>query len=341
MIALNELRDAAEKAFPRDKLAPERDKSWHQVAELGWLMIELGEADGGLGLGPEAVAAILFEQGRVLSTAPLIPALLGLKAIAASGLADRQDWIERICGGEYVPLNLLPARVETVADGALSGTVSGMFEADMASHVLAGLPGMYVLIPLESAGVRVTERPLWDESRRMFDVELSGFKPDRALILAQGDAAKALHDLISPAAQLALAADALGGANAVLDLTIDYLKLRKQFDRPLALFQALKHRVADCKVRIAAAEALLWERAGQADLTPVEAGALKALATQVYADVAEEAIQLHGGIGLTQEHPCHRFLKRAFLNRTLCGDGDHWNEQAGRAALASMTEQQG
>ena len=135
-----------------------------------------------------------------------------------------------------------------------------------------------------------------------------------------------------------LAADALGGANAVLDLTIDYLKLRKQFDRPLALFQALKHRVADCKVRIAAAEALLWERAGQADLTPVEAGALKALATQVYADVAEEAIQLHGGIGLTQEHPCHRFLKRAFLNRTLCGDVDHWTEQAGRDALAAMMD---
>jgi alkylation response protein AidB-like acyl-CoA dehydrogenase len=120
-------------------------------------------------------------------------------------------------------------------------------------------------------------------------------------------------------------------------MTIDYLKLRKQFDRPLALFQALKHRVADCKIRIAAAEALLWARAGQADLSPVEAGALKALATQVYAEVAEEAIQLHGGIGLTQEHPCHHFLKRALLNRTLSGDGDHWNERAARVALAAMT----
>ena len=124
----------------------------------------------------------------------------------------------------------------------------------------------------------------------------------------------------------------------MLDLTVDYLKLRKQFDRPLALFQALKHRVADLKVKIAAAEALLWQRAGQADLSPVEAGALKALATQTYAEVGEEAIQLHGGIGLTQEHPCHLYLKRAFLNRTLCGDGDHWNEQAGRAALTTTTD---
>ena len=338
MIALDELRDAAEKAFPRDRLLPDRAKSWQQVAELGWLMVELSEADGGLGLGPEATTAILFEQGRVLSTAPLIPALLGLRAIAASSLQDRLGWIERICGGEYVPLNLLPAKVEAEADGTVSGTLAGVFEADMASHALAGLPGMVVLIPLDAAGVAVIERPLWDESRRLFDVELSGFMPDPALILAQGDAARALHDLISSAAQLALAADALGGANAALDLTVDYLKLRKQFDRPLALFQALKHRVADLKVKIAAAEALLWARAGQADLTPVQAGALRALATQVYAEVAEEAIQLHGGIGLTQEHPCHLFLKRAFLNRTLCGDGDHWNEQAGRAALAAMTD---
>ncbi len=336
MIDLQELRDAAEKAFPRDALLPERDKAWPQVAELGWLMIELAEDDGGLGLGAEATAAILFEQGRVLSTAPLIPALLGLKAIAASGLADKADWIERICGGEYVPLNLLPAQVAADASGALTGTIPGVFEADLSSHVIAGLPDCYVLIPLDAAGVTITERPLWDESRRLFDFELSGFVPE--LVLAEGDAAKALHDLISPAAQLALAADALGGANAVLDLTIDYLKLRKQFDRPLALFQALKHRVADCKIKLAAAEALLWARASQPSLTPAEAGALKALATQVYAEIAEEAIQLHGGIGLTQEYPCHHFLKRAFLNRTLCGDVDHWTQATGRAALAAHTE---
>jgi alkylation response protein AidB-like acyl-CoA dehydrogenase len=339
MIALDELRAAAEKAFPRDALLPPRDPSWRQIAELGWLLIELDEASGGLGLGPAASTAILFEQGRVLASAPLIPALLGLHAIAASpALAGRQGWIERICGGDYVPLNMLPARVAETAQGALSGTLGGVFEADMARHVVAGLAGMYLLIPLDAPGVTVTERPLWDESRRMFDIELSGFVPDPQLILASGDRARALHDRISPAAQLALAADALGGATALLDLTIEYLKLRRQFDRPLALFQALKHRVADCKVRIAAAEALLWARAGQSQLSPLQAGALKALATQVYAAVAEEAVQLHGGIGLTQEHPCHRFLKRAFLNRTLCGDADYWDEQAGRAALTAASE---
>ena len=208
----------------------------------------------------------------------------------------------------------------------------------MARHIVAGLPGLYLLIPLDAPGVHVTEHQLWDESRRLFDVELSGFTPDPQLILAADDAASALHDRVSPAAQLALAADALGGATAVLALTIDYLKMRKQFDRPLALFQALKHRIADLKTQITAAEALLWARVGQANLTPVQAGALKALATRVYAAVAEEAVQLHGGIGLTQEHPCHHFLKRAFLNRALCGHPDYWDEQAGRFALATLTD---
>ena len=337
MIDLDELRDAAQKAFPRDRLMPAREESWRKVVDLGWLMIELDEADGGLGLGPMASAAIVFEQGRVLSCAPLIPALLGLRAIAGSpALAARPDWIERICSGEYVPANLLPAAVQRDGTGAWSGVIGGVFEADMAQHVIAVLPDTVLLVPVAAPGVQVRERPLWDESRRMFDIELAGFVPDPAHLLAQGEAARALDEQIACAAQLTLAADALGGANALLDLTVDYLNLRKQFDRPLAMFQALKHRIADCKIQIAAAEALLWSRGAQAELALVDAGALKAMASEVYARVAEEAIQLHGGIGLTQEYPCHRYLKRAFLDRTLCGSVDHWQEQAGRAALQRL-----
>ncbi len=334
VITLTELRDAATKAFPRDTLSPPRDASWKQVAELGWLMIELSEEQGGLGLGRDALAAIVFEQGRVLSTAPLTPALLGLKVIAACReLPNQQDWIERICGGDYVPLHLLPAKVEAGADGMFSGTISGVFEADMAAHIVVGLPDRYLIIPIAAPGVKLVEQPLWDESRRLFDVELANYEPDPALTLATGDGAKAIHDSVSPSAQLSLAADALGGANAIFEMTVEYLKIRKQFDRPLAMFQALKHRVADLKIALASAEALLWARAGQVDVTPTQIGAMKALAVQTFVTVAEEAIQLHGGIGLTQEHPCHRFLKRAMLGRVLCGSVDHWEEAAGRQLL--------
>jgi alkylation response protein AidB-like acyl-CoA dehydrogenase len=336
MIELNELTDAAQKAFPADKLSPARDASWGLVAEMGWLMVRVPEEDGGLGLGREASTAIHYEMGRVLSTAPLIPAQLGLQAVIASeGLTNRAEWIERLSAGEYAPLHMLPAKLTAGAGAAISGTISGVFDADMAVAVVAKLPDAYALVPLDAEGVSLVERTIWDPSRRLFDVVLDGFKPDPANTLAEGDAVKALHDALSPEAHVALAADCLGGAAAALYMTVEYVKMRRQFDRPLAMFQALKHRAADLKTRIVAAEALLWNRARDEAATLTQLGSLKTLAAEVYQFVTEEAIQFHGGIGLTDEHQCHLFMKRAMLNLQLCGSADLWKERAGREALAA------
>lgn len=332
MIDLSELRDAAQQLFPADVLMPPRDESWRQVAELGWLMLDLPEELGGLALGREAVATILLEMGKALPGAPLAPALLGLQALAAApALAAQAEWIERICGGAYVPLNLLAAQVERTGD-RLNGTVPGVFEADMASHVLAGMGDLYALIPLDAPGVTLVEQPLWDESRRLFDLRLDNVQLAPDLIVAEGSAARALHDQLAITAQMALAADCLGAAQALLAMTIEYLGMRRQFDRPLAMFQALKHRVADMKVALSGAEALFWNRLA-GNPTPLEMSAMKAHCARVARDIAEEAIQLHGGIGLTQEHACHRFFKRLFLNCQLCGGIEHWEQQVGRAAL--------
>lgn len=334
MIELSVLRDAAQKAFPAGQLTPPRDESWKLAAEMGWLLIELTEDQGGLELGRAGAAAIHYELGHVLPALPLAPALLALKGIAAStALANRDDWIERICGGEYIPLNMLAGSVTLNAAGALDGMVHGVFEADMARHVLVASAGRYDLIPLDAAGVSVVERPIWDQSRRLFDIHLDGYAPSSGLVVAMGEGAAALDDLIAPSAQLAIAADSLGGAHAVFAMTVQYLKTRRQFDRPLAMFQALKHRVANLKAKLDAADALFWSRANDASST-VELGALKAHCTAVYRDVVEDAIQLHGGIGLTEEYPCHLFLKRAMLNCQLCGSIDHWEAVAGQQVLA-------
>jgi alkylation response protein AidB-like acyl-CoA dehydrogenase len=332
MITLSELRDSAHKAFPADALAPDREESWKRVTELGWLMIGLPEDKGGLGLGHEAEAAIHFEMGRVLSRAPLISAMLGLQAVAASTvLPDAAGWIERLCTGGYAPLHLLPANVE--GDAVLTGRIPGIFDADMASHVVAALPGRYVLIPLDDPAVRMVEQPIWDATRRLFDIELDAFTP--RLILAKGDAATALHDQLAASAQLGVAADALGGAAAALAMTVDYLGMRKQFDRPLAMFQALKHRCADLRVLTSASEALFWSLARRPDAGNTAFGAMKTHATEAYQTVTEEAIQLHGGIGLTEEHACHLLFKRAMLNHQLCGSADFWHEARGRDMLMS------
>jgi alkylation response protein AidB-like acyl-CoA dehydrogenase len=334
MIERAELHDAAQKAFPADKLKPAREASWPLIAEMGWLLLPLPEDAGGLGLGRDASAAIHFELGKVLSTAPLIPALQAVQALgAASGLADQAGWIERATAGELITTSLLPGGV-TLSDGKLSGTLSAVPDADMAGHVLVLAPGLAALVPVDGTGVSLAEKPLWDKSRRLFDVTLSDVATN--LVIAEGAAADALADRLAGELALALAADSLGGANAALDMSVEYLKTRKQFDRPLAMFQALKHRCADLKVLVAGAEALLWSRTVDAEASVTDLGALKALASDVYRMVAEEAIQLHGGIGLTEEHDCHLFMKRAMLNLQLGGSADAWREKAGRQALAAF-----
>ena len=335
MIELSELQGAAQKAFPAGQLRPARDAAWQLAAEMGWLMMPVPEDAGGLGLGREATAAILFEMGRVLGTAPLIPALLTVQALgSATELADKQGWIERACGGEYIAMNLDRATISLSPDNVLNATLPAVPEADMASHTLVFGPGFCALVPLDAPGVSVTERVLWDESRRLFDVTVSGHRLDPGMFVARGEAAFDIANRLRRELVLAVAADSLGGASACLDMAVEYLKTRRQFDRPLAMFQALKHRCADLKVQLGAAEALLWSRAGDGKATTPDIGAMKALASDVYRMIAEEAIQLHGGIGLTQEHDCHLFMKRAMLNVQLGGDLDHWREAAGRQALA-------
>lgn len=338
MIERAELHDAAQKAFPADQLKPDRAESWKLIAEMGWLLLPLPEDAGGLGLGRDASAAIHYELGKALATAPLLPALLTVQALAAAdNMADQGDWIERLTAGELVTTNLLPGDVALTNPGALwlNGTLPAVPDADMATHILVSTGGILALVPLDGDGVTVAERPLWDESRRLFDVTLANHAVAPGLIVARGDKAQAIAERLEGELQLALAADCLGGAAAALAMTIEYLKTRKQFDRPLAMFQALKHRCADLKVQVVAAEALLWKRATDDGASLVDLGALKALASDVYRMVAEEAIQLHGGIGLTEEHPIHLFMKRAMLNLQLGGSLDHWRERAGRQALTA------
>ncbi|WP_165189658.1 acyl-CoA dehydrogenase family protein [Caulobacter soli] len=315
-----ELRDATRKAFGAAGLAPALDTSWNTVTEMGALMMAVPEDLGGLGLGREAVGVIHTELGRTLAPGPAIAQMLVIEALcAADGLAGRQDLLDRAIAGEIMTASL--ARAD--AWGALTAVP----DADRASHVLVVGEGRVSLVPLE--GAAITARETWDRTRRLFDVRPTA----DGLVLAQGAAATALAGRLEAQMLLALAGDCLGGADAILELTIEYLGTRRQFDRPLALFQALKHRVADMKTWLSAAEALFWNRATDAAAGVAELGALKAHAASVYRAITEDAVQLHGGIGLTMEHHCHLFLKRATLNATLGGDADYWEEQAGRAAL--------
>lgn len=313
----DELRDSARQAFGSAGLMPNAEDSWANLAEMGWFMMTVPDHLGGLGLEAEAAAVIHYELGRALVPGSAIAQMLVGQALSgADGMDGRDTLLAAAMTGQRMTTSLALSR-----QGSLLRCVP---DADLASHVLVVDASRVALCPIHAA----THQATWDDSRRLFDVE-----PGDGFTLAEGAAASALAGELQASMLLGLAADSLGGADAVLAMTIDYLKTRRQFDRPLALFQALKHRVADMKTWLAGADALLWSgAAGTANV--ITAGAIKSHAATAYRRIAEEAIQLHGGIGLTSEYPCHLFLKRAFLNCALGGDSDHWDEQVGRRALA-------
>lgn len=348
-VDVNELRDSARQVLAGLGLAAEEHGAWTQIAELGWLMIAVPEALGGLGMGLVGACALHLELGRSVATVPFMPALLAIEAISRSVLADREDWLERLTSGEaYVaaPLVDCELRVQRDATGAwrLSGTAQAVQCADRASHVLAWSSdaACVAVVPLSQAGVLIEETPTWDTTRRLFAVGFTDVALDPGLTLATGEPARALAAQLAVSRDFALAAEAVGGAAALLDMTVDYLQTRQQFGRPLALFQALKHRCADLKALAEGASALLSDSLAKhgvhadSDAPTREAElagmAAKQLACAAYAAVAEEALQLHGGIGMTSEHACHLFLKRAMLDEHL-GRGPDRTEQQLAATL--------
>jgi alkylation response protein AidB-like acyl-CoA dehydrogenase len=308
-LSRTELQDAARQAFGAGGLVPDPATSWSLLTDMGFFGLTVPQASGGLGLGAGALSALHYELGRALVPGPAIPHMLVIEALAACGL---ESLLERALAGDKMTIGHFAC------------------DADQASHVLVGGEAGIYLVPTNS--ITLSPHRTWDETRRLF----APIDSRDGQLIADGPAGAGLAESLKKRLCAMLAADSLGGADALLALTIDYLKTRTQFDRPIAMFQALKHRVADLKAAVVGAEALLWSCAGSGETTLVQFGALKAHATRVYRKVAEEAIQLHGGIGLTQEHHCHLFLKRAMLNSALGGDADYWDEITGREALTRL-----
>jgi len=333
-----ELQESARRVLDGAGLAADEAKTWPQIVELGWLLVAVPEELGGLGLGLTAASALYTEIGRGLAAIPYLPAMLSIDAVCHSGLADREIWVERLAGGENYVATPLAAALLSAEKGGVTGTLSAVPSADKASHVLLMAADQVALLPLAQSGVKVTARQTWDKTRRLFDIRLEAVAIDEELVLARGEAAAALVRRLSTHRDFALAADAVGGASALLERTVEYLQTRRQFARPLALFQAIKHRCADLKTIIAAAEALLVDSLGRIEDPGDEAAALmakqaKSLACSTYFHVTEEGIQLHGGIGVTAEHPCHLFLKRAMLDAQLGAPGDSYARDIAAAIL--------
>lgn len=352
-IDLGDLRDAIRQvlrehpgpidAIPGEEGAPMDRALWSTMAELGWLGLGIDEAQGGLGLGMAHLGVLFEELGGVLAAVPAMQSSIAAEAIAAHGSETAKAKIlPAIVAGETVATIALAGRALPVwQDGTVSGVVEHVpFAADADLLLLPVRVGdEIVLAPVDSnaSGVSCEKRLVSDLTRQLGTVRLDFVAvPEADLLRPRANGWEALGDRIA----VALACDAIGGAAEILARTVDYLGIREQFGRPIGSFQALKHRAASWKVLLEASTALVRQAASALAGADEDASALassaKFYACDTYAAICEDAIQLHGGIGFTWEHPCHLFLKRAKLNQMLGGSSTEHKERVARLAFADM-----
>jgi alkylation response protein AidB-like acyl-CoA dehydrogenase len=325
-----------------------------KMAEQGWTGLLIPEAHGGLGLKMLDMALLLEEMGRAVVPGPFIfsSILFTLALVQGGTTAQKKSWLPRLASGEAVgALVFLEAgdrldaagvtlKVKKSRDGyTLSGTKMFVPFAAVADVLLVavrtsgrGEAGIsLLLVEREIPGVTIEPLEIFDQTRRVYEVEFKNVVvPKTALVGREGQGWKILARLLD-AACVALAADSLGGAQKALEMAVEYTKMRTQFNRPIASFQALKHLAAEMASEIEPARALVWYAAHAFDTRPREASRAASLAkarlSDVYSRTTNRAVQMHGGIGFTWEHDMHFWFKRAKWNEFAFGDATFHRER--------------
>jgi alkylation response protein AidB-like acyl-CoA dehydrogenase len=336
------LRDSAVRFFAaagpkvarglRDKELGFAPAALQQAGGLGWLGMLVPAGAGGAALGLTELALVLQQAGRGLACEPI-----GLVAVAAAALSQNgaHPMLAPVTAGTAVVVPalqesafgddpLVPRTRAMGRNGTLRLTGSKMFVcADGADGFLvsASAPNGPVLgyVRRDAAGCTLQATPTV-EGRRLATLTLTDAPAD--LIpphLTSRNAVEALHSLVL----FALAAELLGVMEKAQEMTLDYLRIRRQFGRPIGSFQALQHQAADMHIRIAATRSLVFQIAANTDaydIDPLMAVAAKAKASEEALTVTKACIQLHGAIGFTDEHDIGLYLKRAMLLSSLYGN---------------------
>jgi alkylation response protein AidB-like acyl-CoA dehydrogenase len=326
-----ELREAARRLLA-DKV--DRRAGWEgreavaaaldqEIGALGWYQLNAPEAQGGLGQSFDVLTPIYEELGRSLAPIWLSGTLATIDALRQEGTGEAEVVLAaalencwRIC------IVWLQA-----GQSLASASVPMVAGAPEATHILfAAEDGTVALVARDAMGLRVTPVDTWDRGRSWAAVDCTGVS--ETIIKLQDVQVLAV---LRAHSELALAWDSLGGAAQCLAETVDYMLGRHQFGRPIASFQALKHRVADHKVAIDLARALAVHASAQFADRKAEWSVLatqaRLLAGEAYAAMAEDSVQLFGGVGFTWEYSPHLFLKRALVNQILGGSPEELRDK--------------
>jgi alkylation response protein AidB-like acyl-CoA dehydrogenase len=351
------LRDQARK-FLSERAAPARVRRiletdepydrelWRGMVELAWPGTAIPEAHGGAGFGYLELCVIAEELGRSLAPTPFASSVyLATEAIAIAGSeSQRTRWLSRFAMGETIGClavaegpGTAPGRRTTarVANGRLSGTKMPVADGDVAdiAVVAAGDAGggegalSLFLVDLHGAGVTRTPvktiDPTRSHARLVF--EQAPVEP-----LGAAGRGEALLERLFDRAAVLLAFEQVGGAQAALDMAREYALGRFAFGRPIASFQAIKHKLVDMYVAIELARSNAyygaWALSTDAPELPVAAAAARVSASEAYWLAAKENIQTHGGMGFTWEFDCHLHYRRAKLLGLALGSVRRWKD---------------
>ena len=363
-------RGGLDKALARVESAQTYDdKLWEAVAaDLGCAGLLIPERDGGAGASYREAAVAAEVLGSYVAPVPF----LGSAVVATAALLSVAEGAQPSTGTPFTPAKAAADLLAKMADGGvtaalavpfatapgsgfpasirvagprpgdaatgvarLRGMVSGVADALPAGMLLVpadGVPHGFYLVDMAAEGVGKAPVTSLDMTRQLCDLS---FDDAPATLIASGQAASWALDAALAAGAGILAAEQTGLAQRCLDMTVAYVKERKQFARPVGSFQGLKHRLADLWVSITQARAASRYAAaclatGSAD-AKIAVALAKAYCSEVAVQAAQECVQMHGGIGFTWEHPAHLLLKRAKADSIAFGTAD-----AHRAALASL-----
>ena len=331
---------------------------WKEMAALGWVGIPFPEAVGGAGMGLAELAVVLEQLGRGLAPEPFLSTVcLGGSALRLGGSeAQRKAWLPGVVEGAILltlahqepgsryDLHRVATRAER--DGAgwrLRGAKTGVLDGHTADAlVIPARTGgaerdphgiTLCLVRQGAAGLRV-ERQTRLDGRGAAHVTLDGVRVGAEDVVGAVDAGGDLLEQVVDVATLGLSAEMLGSMSEAFERTLAYLKQREQFGVAIGTFQALKHRAARLYIEIELARSALMAAARAVDEGSAEARRLVSMAKARCSDagmlVANEAVQMHGGIGMTDEHEIGFFLKRARAAELSFGDGSHHRDRWAR-----------
>jgi alkylation response protein AidB-like acyl-CoA dehydrogenase len=286
------------------------DPLWRAAGALGFFGLAIPEARGGAGYAITEEMVLLEEIGRALAPGPWLGTVLAGRTLAATGDHTHSD-LARIVAGELrvAVVDATSASSSIVVRGnEVSCESSYVFDADPGCALLVIAP-QAILYVAPGSGAEVESRPSLDPTRRVARVV---FKATRGALLA--DDAAAVGALLRTATVLSCA-EAVGGIQRTVEMSVEYGKVRRQFEKPIGSFQAVKHRCADMAVRAEVARsattyAVISVRDGTADQT-FQVSVAKILCSGAYVLNAADNVQNHGGMGFTWECDAHLFVKRA------------------------------